>query len=61
MFGRNHTRDYQTLLIWTMLWIKKIMKRMLTPMIFFFLALRYVSLINGGENHGQSHQACEGQ
>ena len=27
----------------------------------FFLALRYVSLINGGENHGQSHQACEGQ
>ena len=60
MFGRNYTRDYQNLLIWAMSWIKKLMKILVTPMI-SMLALRYVSLMNEGENDGQSNQSPEAQ
>ena len=60
MNGRNHTKDYQTLMIWTMLWIKKILKRLLTPMV-SLSALRYVSLMNKEEKYDQSHQLCEEQ
>ena len=48
VFGRNNAKDYQTLLIWTMLWINKTMKRLLTPMI-SLLALRNVYVMNEGE------------
>ena len=48
MFGRNHTKYYQTLLKWTKFWIKKILKRLLTPMMSLSV-LRYVSLINNVE------------
>ena len=59
MFGRNHTKEYHTLLIWTMTRIKKILKSMLKCVI-SLLALRYFQLMNERENDGQSHQVCEG-
>ena len=48
MFGRNHNKGYQNLLIWTMSWIKKMLKSMLTPII-SLLGLRYAYLTNKGE------------
>ena len=48
MFGRNHTKDCQILLIWIISLMKKILKRLLKPVI-SLLELRYVSLINNGE------------
>ena len=48
MFERNYNKEYHTLLISTMPWIKNILKRILTPMISLSM-LRYVSLINEGQ------------
>ena len=45
MFERNHTKDLQTLLVYTMPWKKKALKRMLTPML-SLLVMRYVYLMN---------------
>ena len=60
MFGRNHTKDYHNILIWAMLWIKKMLKSLLTPMI-ILSELMYVYLMNKVENDGQSHQVCDRQ
>ena len=48
VFGGNHTRYYQTLLKWTKLWIKKILKNVDTND--HFSEMRYVSLMNEAEN-----------
>ena len=60
MFWSNHTKDYHTLLIWTISRIKKILKKLLTHMI-SLSEMRYVYLMNEGKNDYQSHQSYEGQ